>query len=250
MAYTTHQLLERAKEIRQTEYHAPTPDCAISDYIDGPKYNKWLNDIKIKASELPNNCPLKKELNSTYFFKDSSSDTFDKMIGILESLEDWETDQNIVTENQAIRKNIGKEYDLFLSHANADKNAYVDELFHVLQKLGIQVFYDKESLEWGDDWKKRILDGTQKSEFAIIVISENFFGREWTEKELSEFFNRQNQDGQKVILPLLFNISIDDLKAHYPQLESLQALQSSQFSKEEIAIQYARQLIKRLKGKQ
>lgn len=247
MAYTTKQLIEHAKEIRKTEHQIPERGLIISDYISGPKYNKWLNDIKIKAANLPNNCPLKKELNNTYFFKDSRASTFDKMIGLLESLEEWESDQNVIVGSTAIKNPQMKEYDVFLSHANADKNDYVDELYHILCKLGIRVFYDKESLEWGDDWKKRILAGTQKSEFAIIVISENFFGREWTEKELSEFLNRQNQDGQKIILPLLYNISIDDLKSHYPHLESIQALRTTEISKEEVAIQFARQLIKRLK---
>lgn len=247
MAYTTAQLIERAKEIRKTEYHVPEQGILLPNYISGPKYNRWLNDIKIKAAMLPNECPLKKEFNKAYFFKDSSPSTLDKMIGLLESLEDWENDQD-VTYNNSIKGEKGmKEYDVFLSHANADKNDYVDELYGVLNKLGIHIFYDKESLEWGDDWKKRILDGTQKSEFAIIVISENFFDREWTEKELSEFFNRQNKNNQKIILPLLFNITFDDLKAHYPHLENIQALQTTKVSMEEIAIQFARQLIKRLK---
>ena len=76
-----------------------------------------------------------------------------------------------------------KEYDVFISHANADKSDYVDELYLVLRKLGVKIFYDTEVLSWGDNWKQVILDGTAKSEFAIIVISENFFDREWTERE-------------------------------------------------------------------
>ena len=55
--------------------------------------------------------------------------------------------------------------------------------------MGINIFYDKESLEWGDNWKAVILNGTKKAEFAVIVISENFFDREWTEKELTEFLS-------------------------------------------------------------
>ena len=247
MAYTTRQLIERASDIRATEYHVPERGIIMPNYISGPKYNKWLNDIKIKAAELPDRCPLKKELNNTYFFKDSTASTFDKMIGLLESLEEWEADNNINTANSKGGLIDMKEYDVFLSHANADKIEYVEELYNTLNKLGIRIFYDKESLEWGDDWKKRILDGTQKSEFAIIVISENFFGREWTEKEVSELLFTQNKNGQKIILPLLHKISIDDFKLHYPQLENIQAVQTSDVSKEGIAILFARQLIKRLK---
>lgn len=53
----------------------------------------------------------------------------------------------------------------------------------------------------GDNWKDKILNGVKKAKFAIIVISENFFDREWTERELNELLSRQNRNGQKLILP-------------------------------------------------
>ena len=42
MAYSTEELLERAKDIRKTEYQVPPRGVIIPDYISGPKYNKWL----------------------------------------------------------------------------------------------------------------------------------------------------------------------------------------------------------------
>lgn len=138
-------------------------------------------------------------------------------------------------------------YDVFISHANKDKVDYVDELKASLEKLKIKIFYDKDSLEWGDNWKQRILDGVRESEFAIIVISENFFDREWTEKELNELLNRQNRNGQKIILPILHNITIEELQAKYPKVADIQALDSAKYSCDEIALKFAEQLIKRLK---
>ena len=140
-----------------------------------------------------------------------------------------------------------KEYDVFISHANADKSDYVDKLYLVLRKLGVKIFYDTEVLSWGDNWKQVILDGTAKSEFAIIVISENFFDREWTERELEEFLKRQNEGGQKIVLPLLHNISLDMLKEKYPLLGDIQMIDSGRYSKEEITILFAKELIKRLR---
>lgn len=138
------------------------------------------------------------------------------------------------------------EYDVFLSHASADKPYIVEELYKSLSKLGVSIFYDKESLKWGDNWKQRILDGTKKAEFAIIVISENFFDREWTEKELSEFLNRQ-KNGQKLILPIIHNITTQQLRDKYPRVADIQAIDSSKYSCDEIALLFAEQLIKRLK---
>lgn len=140
------------------------------------------------------------------------------------------------------------EYDVFISHANKDKENLIEELYGSLKTLGVKIFYDKESLEWGDNWKDRILNGTKKAEFAIIVISKNFFDREWTERELSEFLNRQNRNGQKLILPILHNITVSQLQEKYPSVANIQAIDSSKYSCDQIALLFARQLIKRLKS--
>ena len=140
-----------------------------------------------------------------------------------------------------------KEYDVFISHANSDKARYVENLVDAIKKLGISIFYDKNVLSWGDNWKKKIIDGVEKSEFAIIVISDNYFGREWTEKELYGFLNRQTVSGQKIILPLLLDVDINDLREKYPMLTDIQFLVSNDYSYDEIALQLAKQLIIRYK---
>ena len=80
------------------------------------------------------------------------------------------------------------------------------------------------------------------------MISENFFDREWTERELAEFLNRQNRNGQKLILPILHNITTEQLKTKYPLVADIQAIDSAKYSCDQIALLFARQLIKRLKN--
>lgn len=138
-------------------------------------------------------------------------------------------------------------YDVFISHASRDKLDYVEKLKTTLDKLNINIFYDKDSIKWGDRWKQRILEGVASSEFAIIVISENFFEREWTEKELDELLNRQNDSGQKIILPLLYNITTKQLEKKYPAVADIQAISTSDYNYDEITHLFAEQLIKRLK---
>ena len=155
-------------------------------------------------------------------------------------------------QKEEVAKEIGslssrKEYDVFISHANKDKSDYVDSLYLSIRKLGVNIFYDSEVISWGDNWKHVLLEGTEKSEFAIIVISENFFDREWTERELDEFLKRQNTSGQKIVLPLLHNISLDLLKEKYPLLSDIQVIDSARYSKDDITILFAKELIKRLK---
>ena len=149
--------------------------------------------------------------------------------------------------NNSMMMHKRKKYDVFISHAVRDKIDYVDSLYDTIKNLGIEVFYDSVTISWGDNWKDVIMQGTENSEFAIIVISENFFGRDWTEKELREFLNQQNERGQKIILPLLHGVSRADLKAHYPDLGYIQCINSSDYSKEMVALLLAKELIKRYK---
>ncbi len=147
-----------------------------------------------------------------------------------------------------------KQYDVFISHATKDKIEYVDSLKKEIKKLDISIFYDTDELKWGDNWKKKILSSTEKSEFAIIVISENFFDREWTEKELNAFLNRQNNTEQKIVLPLLYNITPEKVKEKYPGLADIQYLianygsKKNGFSKKDIALKLASLLIDRYKS--
>ena len=157
--------------------------------------------------------------------------------------DDLEKEKKIINDKNTQKKN----YDVFISHASKDKLSFVDELVDGIKKLGVRIFYDKDEFSWGDNWKEKILDGTQQSEFAVIVISDNFFDRKWTETELNEFLQRQNESGQKTILPLLYGITYSDVAKKYPELEFIQSLKADEHNVDEIVILLARELIKRYK---
>ena len=113
------------------------------------------------------------------------------------------------------------EYDIFVSYCHKDKLQYVDHLVKELKKLNIKVFYDEDDIAWGDDINERIENGLKSSKLAIVVISNSFFGREWTERELMELFKRQTSEGRKLILPLLYKVEKKELKKHYPYLANI-----------------------------
>ena len=175
--------------------------------------------------------------------------TFSELFSCLQSIsKDTNYIEKMKSDTMMTDKPINvKKYDVFLSHANKDKINIVSKLNTSLQKLGVRIFYDKDTLEWGDKWKERILEGTREAEFAIIVISKNFFGREWTERELNEFLNRQNSSGQKLILPILYNITVEQLKEKYPSVADIQGMSTKDYTCDQIALLFARQLIKRLR---
>ena len=195
-------LLERTKSIK-----APINAAPIG--TDMNEYNRpsevWVNDVEIFYNNHLKDHPLGDRIKTILSHR--NLDAYNDLVGCLESIS---KDQSFIDKMNGISTvSVPKyqakslpEYDVFISHASKDKADLVEELYQSLNKLGVAIFYDKESLEWGDNWKDRILNGTNKAEFAIIVISENFFDREWTERELSEFLNRQNRNGQKLILPI------------------------------------------------
>jgi len=206
----------------------------LSEY----EYTKYFDFINLMIDR---NCIIDMKIDGANLFA---------LNGDLIAFKDWVENTNKKFKDSAFEpkaQNNPPKYDVFISHANKDKSDYVDELYLILRKLGINIFYDSDVLSWGDNWKQVILDGTEKSEFAIIVISENFFGREWTERELEEFLKRQNANGQKIVLPLLHNVTLDKLVEKYPDLGDIQMISTDKYSKEEIVILFAKELIKRLK---
>lgn len=239
------QLLDRSKSIK-----APINIAPIN--VDINEYNRpsrdWLNDAEIFFNKYLTKHVLAPRMKSLFFHRQQKA--YIEIKSCLESISrdtHFIRETNEISEDNNMKKTALNEYDVFISHANKDKEDFVEELYSSIIKLGVNVFYDKESLEWGDNWKNKILEGTQKAEFAIIVISENFFDRKWTEIELKEFLTRQNKAGQKTILPVIHNITMDDLRKKYPDVADIQAISSKDYSCDEIALLFAKQLIKRLK---
>jgi CRISPR/Cas system-associated protein endoribonuclease Cas2 len=62
---------------------------------------------------------------------------------------------------------------------------------------------------------------------------------------LREFLEQQNENHQKKVLPLLYEISLDELKKHYPDLGDIQCINAQEHEIEEIVILLAKELIKR-----
>lgn len=238
-------LLERTKDIKSPINAAPL-GTNIDEY--NTPSNIWMDDVQIFYDNYLKNHALGKRIETLLFHR-----RYSELVSALTSIS---KDSRFIDKMNGIQevsvpKYLAKTlpaYDVFISHANKDKEDLVENLYQSLNKLGVKIFYDKESLEWGDNWKNKILNGVKKAEFAIIVISENFFDREWTEKELNEFLSRQNRNGQKIILPILKNITVEQLEQKYPTVADIQAIDSSKYSTDEIGLLFAKQLIKRLKA--
>jgi hypothetical protein len=119
-----------------------------------------------------------------------------------------------------------KEWDVFICHASADKESFVRGLSDALTTAGLKVWYDEFELTVGDSLQRKIDEGLARSNYGIVVFSHHFFETNWPQTELDGLAARQNSEGRKVILPVLHNFTIAQLRQKSPTLAGLLAVSS------------------------
>lgn len=109
------------------------------------------------------------------------------------------------------------EYDVFISHASEDKDAVVRPLAARLEELGVKVWLDEYQLKLGDSLRRSIERGLRQSKFGVVVVSQNFIKKEWTQRELGLLISKEEKS-RKVILPIWHNITEKEVKKFSPSL--------------------------------
>src|SRR6266571_1488195 len=103
-------------------------------------------------------------------------------------------------------------WDLFISYASEDK-PFVTELARALKDEDLKVWFDESELHVGDNLRQKIEQGLNRSRFALVVLSPQFFGKEWPRRELDGLMARE-AGGEDVIFPILHNVSVADVARH------------------------------------
>jgi hypothetical protein len=142
----------------------------------------------------------------------------------------------IVSSNDRISlvKEEYKTFDFFISHASEDKESLVRPLAEKLIENGFDVWYDETELTIGDSLRRKIDQGLKSSTFGIVILSENFFKKNWPQYELDGMVARENH-GVKVILPIWHKVTKDEVLNFSPTLADKVALNTSVHSLDEIA---------------
>jgi hypothetical protein len=128
-----------------------------------------------------------------------------------------------------------KNWDVFISHASEDKSDFADEIVRVLISLGIKVWYDNEILNVGDSISKTIDKGLSLSKYGIVIISENFVRKGWTEYEFRSLINREIGN-RKIILPIWHKVEKETIQQYCPYLLDKFALDSSKLTINQIIL--------------
>ncbi|TOK67848.1 toll/interleukin-1 receptor domain-containing protein [Vibrio parahaemolyticus] len=117
-------------------------------------------------------------------------------------------------------------WDVFISHASEDKESLVLPLVDLLLSRGLKVWLDKGEIFLGDSIREKIDEGLARSQFGVVVISHNFFSKNWTRAELDSLFSKE-MGGKKVILPVWHNISVEEVSEYSPLIAGKLAASTS-----------------------
>ncbi|PNH19847.1 hypothetical protein B7R76_02950 [Mageeibacillus indolicus] len=127
-----------------------------------------------------------------------------------------------------------EEYDVFIPHASEDKESFANDLYNSLNNAGIKVWYDELCISWGDSLRSKIDNGLRKSKYGIVILSNHYIKKGWTQYELDGLFQIE-MTGGKTIPPIWHNISKKEVQDFSPTLAGRMALNSAMMTPNEIA---------------
>ncbi|WP_242127731.1 toll/interleukin-1 receptor domain-containing protein [Sphingobium sp. Sx8-8] len=127
----------------------------------------------------------------------------------------------------------GKIHDFFISHASEDKEAFVDGLVAKARAAGLDVWYDRFELEWGDNLRQKIDRGLASAYFGVVVLSADFFKKPWPQYELDGLVQR-DMLGSGRLLPIWHKVTVDEVAQHAPSLAVRLALNTAVNTTDEI----------------
>ena len=131
-----------------------------------------------------------------------------------------------------------REYDVFISHASEDKDQVVRSLANALKANGLKVWYDEFELKIGDSLRRKIDKGLATSRFGVVVLSQSFVKKGWTNYELDGLVTK-SVTGEQVLLPIWHNISKSEVIEYSPSLADKVARSTVTHTVEEIANEIA-----------
>ncbi len=126
------------------------------------------------------------------------------------------------------------QYDVFISHASEDKDDVARPLAVRLRDLGLRVWYDEFELRIGDSLVAKLNAGINASRFGILVLSKDFFGKDWTNYELDALENLAVTE-DRILFPIWHNITAQEVRAFRASLANIVARSTATHNIAEIA---------------
>lgn len=125
-------------------------------------------------------------------------------------------------------------YDVFISYASEDRESVGRPLANALKDNGLSVWFDEFEMKIGDSLRRKIDKGLASSKFGVIILSQSFFKKGWTNYELDGLVTR-SVTGEQILLPVWHNISKQEVIEFSPSLADKLARNTATHTLEEIA---------------
>jgi hypothetical protein len=123
------------------------------------------------------------------------------------------------------RKKAQPQWDVFIAHASAEKEALVRPLASFLQHRGLRVWFDEFELRVGDSISETVDRGLALSRFGVVVLSRDFFSRSWPQHELRGLVAvALSESGSGRVLPIWYGLTREEVGEFSPTLADRWAL--------------------------
>lgn len=109
--------------------------------------------------------------------------------------------------------------DVFISHAEEDKESVAIPLRDFLVERGFTVWLDRYEIKAGDLLSGSIQKGLDDAQFGVVILSQSFFAvhKEWPQREL-ETLLAQEHPPERVLLPVWHGIDKEFLRGKFAKL--------------------------------
>ena len=119
----------------------------------------------------------------------------------------------------------GNKARVFISYRSQEPDVSLAQAFHdQLQAAGHEPFMAAESINWGENWVKRIDQELKRCDYFLLLLSEQSAASDMVAGEVRTARRLRDQLGKPVILPVRVNLPLDD-PLNYELRSVLQTIQ-------------------------
>jgi hypothetical protein len=114
----------------------------------------------------------------------------------------------------------------FISHDSRDKEQIARVLSNGLNTRLCTVWYDEYSLKIGDSLRESIEKGIKEAKKCVLILTKNYLTNPgWGKKEFSSIFTREMIMNERIILPIWYGVTKEEIYEYSPSLVDTFALQ-------------------------
>jgi hypothetical protein len=100
------------------------------------------------------------------------------------------------------------------------------EQYRIRTAEELELFVDRESIQWGEEWKQRISDAIAGTTFFIPVVTPSYFRSNACRQELLKFFREAERLGLEQLLMPIYWTSVPELDAGSPENSDDEAIRA------------------------